>query len=618
MSSLSVFARMMSYFRPYRVWAALAFLGVIGSTILTIAIPSVLRDVIDIGVTRGDGNYMFLAGALVIGLGVLRGIVGFVYRYFGEALSHYVAFDIRNQVYDKVQNQSFSFHDTSQTGSLITRAISDVSEMQRFFAYGLIDGLNTVLLIGGVAVIMVISSPVLALIALIPLIPLMIESKRFGEIVDPAWRAIMDRVQVLGNRIQETAVGAEVVRAFAREPHEIAKFSADNEQWYQDQVKLVSRWGSYLPLSAFIIAFSTALVLFVGGWMEQNGYGGVTIGLIVAFNVYVLTMAMPIRFLGFVIVLVAQAMSSATRVFEVLDAPEILNDASDAQAMPNMRGVVRFEDVSFRFQAAPQPTLTKIMFEAQPGQVIALIGATGSGKSSVVSLIPRFYDATGGRVTIDDVDVRKIKLVDLRRQIGFVLQSSLLFSATVRENIAYGKPDATEDEIIAAAKTANVHPFISEFPDGYDTMIGERGITLSGGQKQRVAIARALLIDPRILILDDSTSSVDTHTERAIRDALATLMRGRTTFIIAQRLSSVQNADLILVLKDGAIAERGKHDELLAFDGYYAEIYRLQLADQERVRREIADFSRISQYREQQVGQNEDESARAVLESSGD
>jgi ATP-binding cassette subfamily B protein len=429
----------------------------------------------------------------------------------------------------------------------------------------------------------------------------------------------MDRVQKLGNRIQESAVGAEVVRAFAREQHEIEKFGADNEQWYQDQVRLVNRWGSYLPLSAFIIAFSSALVLFVGGWMEQNNFGGVTIGLIVAFNVYVVTMAMPIRFLGFVIVLVAQAVSSGTRVFEILDAPEQITDAPGAQPMPAMRGVVTFEHVDFHYHGIQQPALKDISLQAQPGQIVALIGATGSGKTSIVSLIPRFYDVTRGCVTIDGVDVRTVQLNDLRRQIGFVLQSSLLFSATVRENIAYGKPGASDDEIISAAKAANAHGFISEFPDGYNTIIGERGVTLSGGQKQRVAIARALLIDPRILILDDSTSSVDTRTERDIREALQTLMRGRTTFIIAQRLSSVQNADQILVLKNGEIIERGTHDQLLAQHGAYADIYQLQLADQERVRREIADFSRIRQYREQQALVSTDEQARIVLnETSGD
>lgn len=608
--------RMLTYLRPYWGLSAIALVGVVISTALSLAIPTILRDVIDIGVAQGDGDYMLLAGALVIGLGVLRGFSGFIYRYFAERTSHFAAYDLRNQMYHKVQNQSFTYHDNAQTGTLITLAISDVSEMQRFYAYGLIDGLNTFLTIVGVALIMLVSSPVLALIALVPLIPLMNESRKFAAIVDPAWKSIMDRLQTLGNRIQETALGAEVVRAFAREPHEIKRFGTENERWYVDQVALVRRWAGYLPLSSFIIAFSSALVLFFGGWMEQNNFGGVTVGLIAAFNVYVLLMAMPIRFLGFVIILITQAMSSAERVFTVLDSPEKVKDAPDAKPMPTMRGVVRFENVTFQYDGSPLPALKGITFEAHPGQVIALIGATGSGKSTIVNLIPRFYDVTSGRITIDGEDIRQIALPDLRSQIGMVLQQSLLFSATVRENIAYGSPNATEEQIIAAAKAANVHPFISDFPEGYDTIIGERGITLSGGQKQRVAIARALLINPRILILDDSTSSVDTRTERDIREAMAVLMQGRTTFVIAQRLNSVQNADTILVLKDGEIVERGHHDELLAHGGQYAEIYQLQLADQERVRREIADFSRLK--RATDKGSTDEQRTLIEQEASGD
>lgn len=594
MSSFAVWRRMMGYLRPYRGWAALAFISVIGSNILAIAIPAILRDVIDIGIQRADSSYMLTAGLLIIGLGVLRGLAGFLYRYFGERLSHFAAFDVRSQVYDKVQNQSFTYHDTTQTGTLITRAISDVAEMQRFFSYGLIDGLNTALLIGGVSIIMIFSSPVLALIALIPLVPLMIVSKDFAASVDPAWKKIMDRTQTLGNRIQETALGAEVVRAFAREQHEIKKFGDDNEQLFHEQVALVSRWGTYIPLSGFIITFSTALVLFFGGLMEQNGFGGVTVGLVVAFNAYVLQLAGPIRFLGFVILLITQAISSGRRVFEILDAPEFITSKPDAVKMPDVKGLVRFENVSFTHKNAPVPALKNITLEARPGEVVAIVGPTGAGKSTLVNLIARFYDVSEGRVTIDGVDVRDADLRDLRNNIGFVLQQSLLFSASVKENIAYGRPDATDAEIIAAAKAADAHNFVTEFPEGYNTLIGERGVTLSGGQRQRIAIARALLINPRILILDDSTSSVDTRTEHKIREALDRIMEGRTTFVIAQRLNSVQNADQILVLRDGEIVERGKHAELLALDGHYAEIYHLQLADQERARKEIADFSRLS------------------------
>lgn len=616
MSSLAAWARLMAYLKPYWFWALLAFMGMVASNGLMVIIPTILRDVIDIGIIGemtlhdvsppvmrdmidisgfeyGNASYMLAAGFLVIGLGVLRGISGFIFRFFGERLSHFIAYDIRNEVYEKVQTQSFTYHDESQVGTLITRAISDVDEVQRFFAFGLMDSINTALLVIGISMVMVLTSPVLGIIGLLPLIPLAFASRRFAVKVDPMWKQIMERLQILGNYIQENALGAEVVRAFNREDHEIKKFAADNEQLYRERISLIDEWGIYLPLSAFIIAFSTAIVLFFGGWMEQNNMFGVTVGLVVAFNAYILLLAQPVRFLGFVILLVTQAIGSSKRVFEILDEENVVESKPGATKLNDIQGHVRMENVSFSYGESTLTTLKNINFEAQPGQVVALIGLTGSGKSSLVSLIPRFYDVTEGRVLIDGHDVRDIDLDVLRGHVGMVLQSSLLFSETIRDNIRYGSPDATEEEIIAAAKAADAHNFIIEFPEGYDTLVGERGVTLSGGQKQRVAIARALLINPRILILDDSTSSVDTRTEYRIRQALERIMRGRTTFVIAQRLSSVQNADLILVMKDGEIIERGKHDELLEKNGLYKEIYDLQLADQDRVRQELMDLGQL-------------------------
>lgn len=596
MSSFSLWKRIMAYGKPYRMWMVMTLIGVLGSTALAVAIPTILRDVIDIGIEREDGDYMLAAGLLVVGLGVVRGLAGFLYRFFGERLSHYIAYDLRNQVYDKVQNLSFAYHDQAQTGTLITRAISDVDEIQRYFAFGLIDGLNTGFLLLGVVLVMLVSSPLLAVIALLPLVPLALLSRNFALRVGPKWKAIMERIQMLGNHIQENSLGAEVVRAFNRERYEIEKFSENNENLFNERVELIRDWATYIPISAFVIAFSTALVLFVGGWMQQNEIGGVTVGLVVSFNAFVLLLAQPIRFLGFVILLTTQAVSSAGRVFEILDTPVTIKSKTDAIVLGDIEACVCMENVSFTYEGASQEILKNINLEARSGEVIALLGPTGSGKSTLVNLIPRFHDVGTGRVTIDGIDIRDIELSSLRQNIGMVLQSSLLFSATIRENIKYGSPDATDDELVAAAKAANAHEFIVGFPDGYETLVGERGVTLSGGQKQRVAIARALLINPRILILDDSTSSVDTQTEYLIREALSRLMKGRTTFIIAQRLNSLQSADQILVLGRGEIVERGTHEQLLALDGRYAETYRMQLEDQERVRRELKAAGQLSRH----------------------
>lgn len=588
MSNYQVWLRMMRYAKPYTRWAVTAFVGIVGSTALMIAIPTILRDVIDIGIARGDADYMLAAGLLIVGLGVIRGFMGYLARFYGERLSHHVAYDIRNETYNKVQHLSFSYHNQAHTGTLITRAISDVDEMQRYYAFGLLDGVNVIMLTVGVSIVMFVQSPLLAIIALLPLIPLAILSQRFAMEVRPRWKKVMERVQELSDHLQENVVGAQVVRAFAREDYEINKFNTKNAELYEDRLDLITRWITFLPISQFIVAMSVALVLIFGGFMEAANFGGITVGTVVAFNAYVLMLGQPLRFVGFILLLQTQAIASGQRIFEIIDEELEIKNVENATTMPTIKGHVKFEHVDFAYSDAPdQPVLRDINLEVEPGQVVALLGKTGSGKSTLINLLMRFYDATKGSVKIDNIDVRDVNIKSLRRQIGMVLQESTLFSATIAENIAYGNPDATEEEIIEVAKAANAHPFIMEFPEGYQTRIGERGVTLSGGQRQRVAIARALLIDPHILVLDDSTSSVDTKTEFEIQEALSRLMKDRTTFIIAQRLTSVQQADKIVVLEAGHIVETGTHQELLDLNGRYAEIYRLQLADQDRLKQEL-------------------------------
>jgi ATP-binding cassette subfamily B multidrug efflux pump len=419
----------------------------------------------------------------------------------------------------------------------------------------------------------------LATIALIPMIPLFFTTTRFGGRVGALFLAVDQAIGELSSRLQENVTGVQVVRAFAREPYEIRRFDERNRELYDARLTVIHQWSKVMPTTHLLIAMSTALILWFGGNMVLRGE--MTLGEIVAFNTYLLLMAEPARQLVWLVNTAGEASAGIERVFEVLEQDLEIQSPTDAVQLPSLSGRVEFRDVCFRYQGEKTTALENLNLKVEPNQIIALIGPTGSGKTTLVNLIPRFYDATNGAVLVDGMDVQKVELPSLRKQIGIVLQTSLLFSDTIRNNIAYGRPDASLDDVITAAKAAQAHEFIIGMSEGYDTEIGERGITLSGGQRQRVAIARALLLDPPILILDDSTSSVDTETERLIQQALDSLMEGRTTFIIAQRLSSVRRADVILVLDQGRIVERGKHDELLARDGLYREIYELQLRGQE-------------------------------------
>ncbi len=587
MKAFQNWLRLMGYLLQYRRWLIFALIGLVGGNLLAVAIPQVIGLVVDVGVASGDVTFMIEAGIGMVMLGIVRGAFGFMARYFSEKLSHHAVYDMRNNVYEKVMNLSFSYHDRAHVGTIVTRAISDVQEIQRYFANGLVDTLNITFLFIGTLALMLSASPLLTLVAVLPLIPLAFTSRRFALAVDPIWQTIMEGTQVLSNHIQENAIGSHVVRAFAREEHEIDRFRHNNEDLYHRFIRLIDRWSMFLPLTAFIAAISSVLLLIAAGWLMGQPNSTLTVGAVVALNAYILQLAQPLRFLGFSILLTTQAIASSERVFEILDAPITVENKPDALTPTQVEGHICFEAVDFAYDG-DKPVLKNISFEAQPGQVIGIVGATGAGKTSLINLITRFYDVTAGKITLDGHDLRDLELGNLRRQIGIVMQSSLLFSETIHDNIAYGRADATRDQVIAAATAANAHSFISEFEKGYETMVGERGVTLSGGQRQRVAIARALLINPRILILDDSTSSVDTQTEFLIQDALRVLMNGRTTFIIAQRLTSVTHADQILVLDEGEIVERGTHADLIQRGGVYYDIYRLQMEDQDRLRKEAS------------------------------
>jgi len=582
---------LLGYLRPYWARVVLAAFSLVGGTAMGLVVPWVIKQVIDVGLARGDPVAIFLSALTIVGLGAVRALFGFGQRYLSEWLSHRVAYDLRNRLYDRIQRLPFAYHDHTPIGQLISRATSDVESVQRFVGFGLVDGINTLLLAVSILVILFRTNRELALIALAPLPILVVVAIRFGRIIRPMFLGVHRQLARVSEVVQENLVGIPVVKAFAREPYEMQKFDAVNRELLVRRLRLIRTWAANFPLMAVLISLSTALILWYGG--RQVIAGRMTVGEVVAFNSYVVMLAMPVQRLGWIVNLTAMAMTAGQRIFEVLDTEPTIRNRPGAIVLPRLRGEVRFERVSFRYQGAgglfrpddgrppPEPgawILREVSFEARPGQVIALLGETGSGKSTLVNLIPRFYEATSGRVLVDGYDVREVTLESLRRQIGIVLQEPFLFSATVRENIAYGRPDAPLEAIVEAARAAHAHDFIVELPEGYDTLVGERGVTLSGGQRQRVAIARALLMDPRILILDDATSSVDVETEHLIQEALARLMEGRTTFVIAHRISTVRRADLILVLEGGRIVERGTHAELLARGRRYAEICRLQLA----------------------------------------
>lgn len=556
----------------------MAYSSMIIATVLNLAVPQIIKAAIDIGLASGEVSALIGASALILGIGGVRAVAGYGQRYFGEWLTHRVAYDLRNDYYDKVQRLPFAFHDQIQTGDLMSRATSDIAETERFVGIGLMDLVATLLLLIGVIVAMFLEDSRLAALGLIPVPLLVVATIRFGGAIRPKFKSIQEQLAVLSTTMQESLTGIRVVKAFAREPFELNKFDLANDTWFDRRYQVIRMWANNWPFFSFTLSLSIFLLLWFGGPMAMGGV--ITVGTLFAMISYVLMLNGPVQRLGFLVNLAATAGASAARVFEVIDRPGEIAESQEGYANDHVRGEVVFDRVSFAYQDG-QPILYDITFHTLPGQTIALMGPTGSGKSTITNLLLRFYEVTEGNILIDGVESRDWRLSNLRQHIGIVLQDSFLFSSTIAENIAYGKPDVAREEIVSAAQTAHAHDFILSFPDGYDTLVGERGVTLSGGQKQRIAIARALLKDPQILILDDSTSSVDTETEHLIQLALASLMKGRTTFIIAQRLLTLKNADSILVLDHGKIIQRGMHDELLAEGGLYKEIYDLQLKDQE-------------------------------------
>jgi ATP-binding cassette, subfamily B, multidrug efflux pump len=576
---MKILWRLLPYLRPYRLQTALALLATLALTGVYLAVPAIIQRVIDIGLGQDNVRFLLYSAVALLGIGLARALLVYSQRYLSEWIAARIGYDLRNQLYDRIQHLPFSFHDQSQTGQLISRCIEDVRAVERFTGFTIIEMLRLGMLAVGILALLFSEEPRLAAIAILPLVPLILITTSFGRRISKFFFDVDVSLGELSALLQENVTGVQVVRAFAREPYEIERFSQRNRKLYHARVRVVSTFGRVMPTTHFLVTLSTITILWFGGNMAINGQ--ISVGELVAFNAYLLLLAAPAQQLAWLVNGAGEAVAGLQRSFEILDLQPAIRSPEKAIILPALQGAVRFENVSFHYAGQSLPALDEIELDVRPNQVVALIGQTGSGKSSLVSLVPRFYDVSQGAVRVDGVDVRQAEIDTLRKQIGIVLQTSLLFSTTIAENIAYGRPEASQAEIEAAARAAQAHEFIVEMPGGYQTVVGERGITLSGGQRQRIAIARALLMDPRILILDDSTSSVDTETERLIQKALDELMVGRTTFVIAHRLSTVRRADLILVMKDGRIFERGTHETLLRQGGLYKEIYNLQLREQE-------------------------------------
>ena len=545
---------------------------------VTVTTPLLIRWLIDNGIYGGDVNLLNIAIAGLLGLTLLKSFLTYYQGRWSEEVSQQVAFDLRNEIQDKLNLLSFSFHDQTEAGQILSRSIQDVERLR--FLTGravlrIVEGV--VLLLVSISVLFFLNTNLAWLVVLT--LPLLANrALAFGKVLRPLSIRIQDQLGVLTTRIEQNLRGAQVVKAFAQEERETEAFLVENERWFDLSAKAAREQAINAPLLAFIANLGTLFIIWYGGVLVTQG--SLSLGELVAFTTYLAQLVRPINLMGRIIPILAIATSSGERIFEILDAIPDVDDTPHARTLENLRGEVVFEHVSFKY-AFSRNVLNDIDFAASPGQVVALLGMTGSGKSTLINLVARFYDATSGRVLIDGIDVRDVQLRSLRQNIGIVLQDTVLFAATIRENIAFGNPDATEDQIIRAARDAQAHDFILEMSDGYDTRVGERGTTLSGGQKQRIAIARALLTDPRILILDDATSSVDTRTERRIQQALDRLMEGRTTFVIAHRLSTIRRADRILVLDKGRIAAQGPHEALLQTSPLYRELYELQLRSQE-------------------------------------
>jgi ABC-type multidrug transport system fused ATPase/permease subunit len=564
------FARLLGFLRPYKVSLVVSTLLAIGSQIAQIALVWVTAHVIDDAITPRDAGKLWIYVWVIIGLGALRATFMVGRRLISGKQALAVEMDMRQGLYRHLVRLSFGFYDRHQTGQLMSRATVDLQGVRFFLGYGLIFFFQNVLTVLSVTVVLFFFQWQLALIALAITPVLVVLAYRYSHVAHPTLRDVQQRLADVATVAEENIVGVHVVKSFAQEPQEQQKFNDRSEAVFRQTVRANRQRAIYVPFISWVPMLAQAAVLLVGARMVAKGE--LTVGGFIAFNLYLGMLIMPLRSLGMWVGQAQRATASGERIFQVMDEPEEIADRPDAVELPEGGGHLRFEGVGFEYTDA-RAVLHDIDLELAPGKTVALIGHTGSGKTTLTALVPRFYDATSGRVTLDGADVRDVTLNSLRHAIGVISQDPFLFSATVRENIMFGAPDLGDAEVERIARLAQAHEFVERLRDGYDTVIGERGITLSGGQRQRLAIARALAVDPRVLILDDATASVDASTEARIRVGLREAMRNRTTLIIAHRLSTIALADEVVVLDDGRIAARGTHEELLVTSQVYRDIY---------------------------------------------
>lgn len=575
---MNLYFRALKYIKPYWKRGLAAGICTIIAAGGTAYLPFVIKDMVDQVLSEKNTTMLNWIVVSIVVVFVIRGIAYYGQSYLMNYVGQRVIIDIRKAVFEKLQRLSMSFYDKHKTGTIMSYVTNDVSALQSAMVENVVEMITeTVILVASIVMMIYLDWKLfLVTFCTFPIVLWFIDN--FGKRIRKSGSRIQEVTADITSVLQEVASSPRVIKSFVREEYEIDRFDKENMNNFRANMKYAQLSSTLTPTIEFVAAVGVSIILWYGGNSVING--SITAGSLVAFLTYAVNISNPIKRLSRVIGNIQKALAAAQRVFDVLDLPEVIKNAPDAKLLPKVKGDVRFNDVSFAYNENEE-VLSHVSFEVKPGEMIAFVGPSGAGKSTVASLLPRFYDATNGSITIDGEDIRKVTLNSLREQVGIVPQETVLFNGSVYDNILYGRLDATREEVEAAAKAANAHDFIMQLPNGYETMLGDRGMNISGGQRQRISIARAILKNPQILILDEATSALDTESERVVQEALDRLMVGRTSFVIAHRLSTIKNADKIMVLEKGQLIEQGTHDELMAMDGLYAHLYKIQYRSKE-------------------------------------